>query len=135
MSLLFILRFALWGTYACTLNSMFFAYATMILVFIAMVIIIIDPYKSHQIHYSLYMVIFILLLAAVYASSFGVIISSIKNDHNVLILLVLMTVIISAFPPLYIFGIILQWLFNQRKFCLNLMSRIRAWRIGYYKLN
>ena len=75
LSLLFILQFAFWGIYAYTLNEMFFAYTTMIFVFIAMITIVIDPYKSHLSHYILFMFIFILLIAAIYASSLGAIFS------------------------------------------------------------
>ena len=134
LSLLFLLRFSLWGIYACTLNEMFFAYTTMILVFIAMVTIVIDPYKSHLGHYTLYMFIFILLIAAIYASSLGAIFSIYKNDVDLFYLLISLFAVILVLPLLYIFGIILLWLFNHRKFCLNLMRQIRAWRLGYYKL-
>ena len=134
LSLLFIFRFAFCGIYAYTLNEMFFAYGAIILIFIAMIMIFINPYKSHLSHYTLFMVFFILLIATFYASSFGVVLSSINSDFNIFVLLISLMAIISVSPLLCIFGIIMKWLFNHRKSSLNFMRWIRAWRIGYYKL-
>ena len=134
LSLFLILRFSLWSIYAYTPTAMYFLYGAMILIVLAIIIILVDPFKSLPSNYSTIMVIFILLITAFYVASIGITVASIRNDYTKFIVLLSVIVIIVVLPQIYISGIILKWLFSRRKFGLNFMRRMRAWKLGYFKL-
>ena len=133
-SVLLIFRFALIAIYAYTLTSMYFPYAAMVLVITAMIAIVADPFKAHQSHLSSIITNFILFIAAFYVCVAGIDMSEVKNDVEAIYVLYSLLVLIGVLPLLYIAVLILCWIFSHRKFGLDLIRRVNAWRRGFNQL-
>ena len=133
-SLLLILRFILVSAYAYFLDSLFYPYAAMVLVITAMITIVVDPFKTHLSHLSSIMAIFILFIAALYACVVGLDMAEIKNNFVISNMFESLMLFVAVLPLLYTSVLILRWIFSHRKFGLNFIRRVNAWRQGYKEI-
>ena len=115
---------------ACTLDSMYYPLATIVLVVIALLFMVIQPFKETKSHLSAVNVFFILLLALTYASLIGIQ-QSTKKFYNVFIAI---GCISGIFPLCYIAALIVHWMYSHRRFGSELIKRVVAWKHGYAPL-
>jgi hypothetical protein len=109
---------------------MYFATATIILVVVAILFISVQPFKDSMSHFTTLNVSFVLLLALWYTCMIGTI-ESIKKPTQLVPLLLAMATITAILPLLYVSAIVLHWMYSQRKFGRNVITRLRAWKNGY----
>ena len=133
-SVLCTLRFVLMAIYAYSLNLLYFPYAAMVLVITAKIAIVADPFKAHLSHLSSIMAIFILFIAAFYASAIGTDIAARKREFVIILMLQSLMVLMAVLPLLYISALILYWIFSHRKFGLDFIRGMKAKRRGYKDL-
>ncbi len=100
----FILRFIIFTLYTSILLSSFSIMGAMILVFTAVVIILVYPFKQQFHESSQYQVIFLLFLASIFASSEGL--NYTVSDRT---FFYLTGAFMLLFQLLYIVAIILRW--------------------------
>ena len=97
-----LLKIILFFVYAVTLSGLFFAIGTVVLLLLAMVIVIVQPYKVKFATYSTIDTILILLFAALYASIVCLNVSQMKSLKFVKMYLIIV-LLTAIFPLLYIF--------------------------------
>ena len=131
-SVLFLVRCLLLLIGVSTFNSAYFPVATMVLVVVAMLYIILSPFKISMGKLTQLNVMFILLLALGYTSAIG---CSFVEEKNLLLPYLGTLFIVAYLPLLYISAIILHWVYSNRTFGLNIMRRLKAWKHGYEALN
>ena len=133
-SLLLILRFILISMFAYSLDSLFYPYAAMVLVITVMITIVADPFKTHLNHLSSIMAIFILFIAALYTCAIGLNMAVTKNNFVTLNMFQFTIIVVAVLPLFYISILILRWIFSHRKFGLNFIRGVNAWRQGYKEI-
>ena len=119
--------------YSITLGSLFFSLAAVLMFFVILFVVNIQPYNSRVGHYfkiDLSFYCFIGLLFATLASAN----TASWKAHDFVSTLYCCSVIIVIVPLIYMLCISIHWLFSRRKFGKTLISRLRAWRSGYESL-
>ena len=129
-SLFFLSRLFLMCIGAFTLNSNFFAVAAISLVLLALLFIIVEPFKRNVSHFTDINVIFILLLALWYVSLAGIKEADARRPE-MLNLFFTIGALTGIFPLLYISTITIIWIYRNGKFGLKIFQRLQAWRLGY----
>ena len=117
---------------AYTESAMYFPIATMILVMVALLFVIFQPFKENVSHVTTMNTLFLFLLALSCASCNGNDIYTPTKWQPLTILLFLVISLISViFPLLYISAIVLHWMYSHRKFGIDVIAKLHAWRNGY----
>ena len=104
-------KIILFFVYAVTLSGLFYAIGTVVLLLLAMVIVIVQPYKVKFATYNTIDTILILLFAAMYASIVCLNVSQMKSLKFVKMSLII-GLLTAIFPLLYIFAVIIHWLYT-----------------------
>ena len=129
-SMFLIVRLVIMVIGGVTESELYFSYATMVLVIMAILIINFQPFKANISHLSDVNAIFILILALWYASSIALQESDERRPHMV-IPIYAAVVTAGVLPLLYISAIIVHWMYKHRRFGLELVQRLHAQRQGY----
>ena len=106
-----LLKIILFFVYAVTLGELFYAIGTVVLLLLAMLIVIVQPYKVKFATYNTIDTILILLFAALYASIVCLNVSQMKSLKFVPMSLII-GLLTAIFPLLYIFAVIIHWLYT-----------------------
>ncbi len=129
-SLFLFMRFLLFIIGIATLGPIFYVFISISLAFFSLLLINFQPFKENFTHFSDINTICILLLAMFYVSIMGLSVSEQKNIP-VSYFFFVVSAIIAILPLLYITVVNLHWLYIHRKFGLELIRRVIAWRQGY----
>lgn len=129
-SVYFILGFVLVIFGTLNLDDLYFTYSSIILVFVCILLVTLQPFKPEFSHYTITNLTFILFLSLWLVHLIGLVVTFLHMPTLFHYLLVT-TVFVSSFPILYISTIILHWLFRRRKFGWEFVRRVSAWRRGY----
>ena len=106
-----LFKITLFLVYAVTLSGLFYAVGTVGLVLLAMLIVIVQPYKVKFATYNTTDSVLILLLAGWYASVLCLSVSSSKSFKFVKVSFIIIA--LTAILPLsYILVVIMHWLYN-----------------------
>lgn len=104
-----LLRVACFIVYAMTLGSMYFVYATIVLITVAIFFITIQPFKKATVKYPVTDSIFIILIALHYVTCAGYNVG-IMRGHRFLSMKVVMLGFVSGyFPLVYTLFLVLHW--------------------------
>ena len=121
------------GAFTC--NTSFFPLASLVLVFVALLFITVQPFKQSVAHYANTTAMFLLLLALWYVSLLGIVLSKMRRGQLALFAF-RMTALVGMAPSLYMLFISARWIFSRRRFATDFFSRIKRsiWRRGYERL-
>ena len=110
-----LLRVACYTVYAVTLGSMYFVYATIVLIAAAILFIIVQPFKKAIVKYPVTDSVFIILLALHYVTCAGYNVG-VMTGHRVLSMKVVMLGFVSGyFPLVYALFLMLHWFVVKTK--------------------
>ena len=131
-SLFILSRFCLMLIGAYVKGSIYYTLATMVLKVVALLFIAVQPFKENASHFTTFNAFFVLLLALWHSCIMGLTTSaayvqSLSQPY----LYQIMAITAAILPLLYISAIVLYWVYKQRKFGTDLISKLRAWRNGY----
>ena len=126
-SVLFLTRYVLMLIGASTFNHAYLPLATMVLVIVALMFLVAQPFKEHVAHFTCITVMFLLFLGLAYICAIG---WDRKYRYQQVFYLVL-SVAVGLFPLLYIAAISLHWICSNWIFETALIRRLKAWRCGY----
>ena len=121
-----IFRVLLFVLYSFTLNTMFFGISSIAFLFLAMLIINIQPFKKHLSHYSKVNSTFLIFLAMFNVAICGLNIAQLKV-HQFSMFFLVISMILGVVPIFHTLFILFYWIFSRRQ----LFSRIKALRAGY----
>ena len=116
-------RFLLFSTYAATLNMMYFVFASMLLVFLCILIIIFQPYKDNT-RQSFFSVLYFLYLSCFYLSVISGNISVGSNFTTYASYII--AVIFGSLPLVHITCLVVNWLIQQTSIS-KAVQMARAW--------
>ena len=125
----FISRFLIMTVYAFSLDSIFFPYGAIVLTILALLTIIVDPFKLHLKHLSSTMTVFILFIAGFYVSAIGVIMADESRGTQTSYIFYSFTVMISLLPLLYISFVVLLWIISHRNLRKNYWKTLKLMRM------
>lgn len=114
-------------------STTYFPPAAMVLVLVAILFVIIQPYKESVRHFTYTNATFLLLIALWYLSVLGIV-SADKMQQQMILPLYYFAGMTAIFPLFYISASTLHWMYNKRKFGVEMIRRLRAWRRGYETL-
>ena len=116
-----------------TLNPFYFLFMAMLLVLAAILLIVIQPFKSNIADHSNLNAMFLLLLAIWNVSVIGFN-AALLNQATLGIVktFVITSILIKIITPLYLAAIIMKWMFNKRKFGIKFTRRLYAWWHGWW---
>ena len=110
-----LIRVACFIVYAMTLESMYFVYATVILITFAILFIIIQPFKKATVKYPVTDTVFIILMALHYISSAGYNVGIMTGYRFLSTKVVMLGFISGFFPLLYTIFLMLHWFVVKTK--------------------
>ena len=118
--------------YSLTLGSTFFGCVIILFSLLAMLMVIVQPFKPAVAHYTKINATFTLLIALFFAAVINLDISGIKG-HKFAKPSYITSFVFGGIPLAYTPCIAIHWLFAhcQRKWSRNLISKFKAWRQGY----
>ena len=116
------------------MGSMFFAFGAILQVLLVLMLVNIQPFKSHVTHLFEVYIIFHVLLATWYVTFLGALEAELNRSKTLSIGLYTSMAVVTVVPLLYISAIVLYWLYSHRRFGLELVRRFHAWRHGYHPL-
>ena len=130
-SLFILSRFSIMLVGAVTKDSIYISYTTMVLAAVALLFITFQPFKQSTSYLTTINALFLLLLAVWYACYLG----SMQSLLAAITLPYLFVAVVSAILPLlYISAIVLHWMYGQKKFGTDVITKLRAWKSGYMRL-
>jgi uncharacterized membrane protein len=112
------------------LDAMFFPIASMLFVLGALLIVVVQPFKANVHHLAHITTMFLLLLALWCVSVTGVAYAHRKRE-DFFIPLMWFGAVTGTLPLLYISSLILHWIYRHKKFGLQMIETIAAWKRGY----
>ena len=116
------IRLTLLFAYASTLTSMYFVYALVIVLLLIVLHINVQPFKRTTVSwYSSVDPVFLLLICIMYTSVIGTNIESMQ-EHTYLSVMVLVGLMTTVIPIVYIMFLMLHWIYSQRRWGLELYS-------------
>ena len=115
-----LLRIVCFVTYALTLGTMYFVYANIILVTVAIIYITIQPFKKTTVKYPVSDTVFLLLLSVMYVASLGYNVGSLQRHKYLPGAIIMIGAISGYFPLIYTLYLISHWIFSRRKFMKRL---------------
>ena len=130
-SLFFLSRFCMIIAGAFTESMVYFKIATMILAVVAILFVMVQPFKENFSHFTTINVFYVLLLALWYSCVIGTSGASFSDLQSLIVLYIVVATFTVIFPLLYISAIILHWIYSQRKFGMDVIAKLHAWRNGY----
>ena len=130
-SVFFIVHYLLLFIAILLFNSAYFPIATMLLVIVAMLFLILQPFKENMSKLTHPRIMFILLLVLAYTGAAGASLSY-PNYINLHFLAILL--ITGVLPLLYLSAIILHWGYTNCTSGVGVIRRLRAKRRGYEML-
>ena len=113
---------------------MFYFYTCMLIVVVALLVLLVEPYKRKVSHYTHTTAMFVFFLALWYASITGINAALLKDPRHVVIFLVLASAM-GILPLFYTSVIVLRWIYRHVRFGQALLQRFRAWRNSYSVLD
>ena len=125
----FVVRFLGFLIYGFTKTSAFFPFGSTLIMLLILLIINIQPFKSHVAHYSKINITLFTFLSLFYITASGLDIAIIKLVHFISVYFVLF-IITGTFPLFYASMIFFFWIFSKRRLGLRLTQRIRMWKKG-----
>ena len=138
VSLYFGVRTGMAVVYAVTLSIYFYTFAIVSLMTLAIVLLLLKPYKSQWAHYNSIEPAIFLLIAMWCGTLLCVRIASVEA-FEFIYFSALLSFIVAVMPLLYIAGILLLWLFKQRGIFIRVImlikAKLRAKSGGYEPLN
>ena len=118
--IVYVIRFLLMTVYAFSLDSIFFPYGAIVLTILALLTIIVEPFKSHLKHLSSSMTVFILFIAGFHVSAIGEVIADESRGAQTSYIFYTFTVVLSLLPLLYIMFLVL----------LRIISHFGHWNLS-----
>ena len=126
----FICYFLIIIQYAFTFNIISFVIAALILMFYAILIMAVQPYKCSLSHLNFINALFMFGLSSLFISIAGHTLTFVFDHQSVYFFYILSIMIGCSFYTLY-FCYVLYRIFKSRHLCFTLLHRMRAWRRGY----
>ena len=118
-------RLLLFVVFAFTLGAFYYAVGTLVLIAVAMLIAIVQPYKPELAVYNAVDSVFVLTLAMWYGTLLCVNIAAVKI-HRLLKFSVLLSCLVGTLPLLYIVVISLYWICSRRRIGRTLFQSIKT---------
>ena len=129
-SLFLFMRFLLFAVGAATAGPAFFIFIAFSLVLFAILLVNFQPFKKNFEQFAEINTVCLLLLSMAYISIMGLSVSQ-AMDLPIAFLFYIVGGIVGILPLLYITVIIIHWMYSHRKFGLELIRRLNAWKRGY----
>ena len=126
-SLFILLRASIMLVGAVSKDSIFISYTTMVLAVVALLFIVVQPFKRSAGHLTTINALFLLLLALWYACLLG-------NTRSLPSPYYFIAVVCGILPLLYISAIVLHWMCCEKRFGTDVITKLHAWRSGYIRL-
>ena len=124
-----VTRFLLLLIYALTLDMLYFAFASVLVVILCILIIIVQPYKDNTKHLFL-SVAFFICLSCLYSSIIGIQKASVSSRQNTYMLYVL-SAFFGAVPLFYATYMVIKWLIRH----IPCLTVVRKWKSRYNGYN
>ena len=122
-------RFILLMMYAVSLTTSFFSHSAIIFTILAILVIVIDPFKPHLSSHTSILAIYMIFAATFHVSAACLVTISDKSATVPRNILLFVIVTVAILPILYIFALIIHWIIRQRKFRMH--SVRHAWKKDY----
>ena len=133
-SIYFIFRFVILFIYSFILIKIWCIIGAFLCVVLALLTIIVQPFKSSVSHYNTVYSVLILLYSQLYMCVAGVLLSAYIVSQQVSNIIIHFIFVLSSLPFLCFLFFSCHWLFKQRRCFYTLMYRIKALRGGYHLL-
>jgi hypothetical protein len=104
-----LLRVACYIVYAMTLGSMYFVYATIVLIAIAILFIVMQPFKKATVKYPVTDSVFIILIALHYVTCAGYNVGVMRGRRFLSMEVVMLGFVSGYFPLVYTLFLMLHW--------------------------
>ena len=132
-TVLWIIRDLLLLTEVLVVNTTFFTIATIVLVLVTILFIAVQPYKKNLSHFTYINATFALLLAFWFSGLLGV--NQAKMKKPTLVLPLTWIANIAQMTPLFcVSTIILYWVYRNRRFGMEVIRKLCAWRYNGYEI-
>ena len=118
------LRILICIIFVLTLSSMYFVYTVIILVSMIILLLNFNPYKEVVKHYTVIDAFFMIFLSILYISILGVNVVDIQAK-NYKISFLIMSILATIVPVIYISVIALHWIYSRRKWGKQLLLSIK----------
>ena len=118
-----VLRFGICLVFALTLSSMYFIYIVILLIFMTIILINFQPYKSSVAHYTTIDASFLILLSLFSTTISGNNITD-STEQMYLGVFYALAVISCIIPIIYIAVIVLHWIYSRRKWGKVFLEKI-----------
>ena len=115
-----LLRIACFVTYALTLGTMYYVYANIIFVTVAIIFISIQPFKKTTVKYPATDTVFLLLINMIYVARIGFDLGNFQSHKYFPEALIMIGIVSGYFPLVYTLFLISHWIFSRRKFMKRL---------------
>jgi len=120
----YISRLLLMFLYGTTLNAVFFPYGAIVITIVAVITVLVDPFKSNLKHLSSSFFVFILFTANFYVSAIGAVMADGRSNTITSYVFYLMAVAMSSLPLVYVTIIAVRWISTR----LNLRDNFMRFR-------
>lgn len=131
-SLFLVIHVSFFVAGGATQGSMFFAFAAIIEITAATLLIIVAPFKHNLKYHGKIHVLFHLLVATMSVSFLGALEAELsRNERLSAVLYTAMAATVGVLPMLYVCFFIIKRVCNPAKFRLKLVAKFVAWRHGY----
>ena len=110
-----LLRVACYAVYAMTLGSMYFVYATVVLIAVAILFIVFQPFKKATVKYPVTDSVFIILIALHYVTCAGYNVGVMRGRRFVSMEVIMLGFISGYFPLVYTLFLMLHWFLVKTK--------------------
>jgi hypothetical protein len=114
-------------------NTVFFPVCCMLSVVAALLLILVQPFKENVSYLSSVTTVFLLLLATWFALTTGIGIANTQGKGFIGPLL-LCSAAVETLPLIYISVLFMYWVYSHKKFGIQMLQRIAAWKRGYGRL-
>jgi hypothetical protein len=132
-SVFFVLRSTAMIVAMFTENTMFFPISCMLLVMVAMILILVQPFKENVSYLSNVTTVFLLFLAMWFAlMARNSIANTLGKGYDTPHLL--LAAAIGTLPLVYISVLTLHWVYSHKKFGIQIFQTIAGWKRGYDRL-
>ena len=122
-SLFIFSRFCLMLISAYVESAMYFPVAAILLTVVAVLFVVVQPFKENTSHFTSKNTVFVLSLSLWFTSISGAREHMVKTQPAVLYYI---TVLSAIFPLLYVSAIVIHWVYSRRKFETDVMAKLRA---------
>ena len=125
-SALFLARILLFIIFTLSQTALFYAAALLVLIPLAIVIVVVQPYKPR---FSTYNVVdsVVILIMALWGSTIACVVISGLKAHKWKKWSLVISFIVAILPLFYISFVTLHWMCSQRQFGQRMMGRVHTW--------